>query len=108
MEMVTTVGGEGCEILIRGHVASEELDSMLKEVRALLGARGGELVLDMRSASVDGSFFIGTIGRLAIEARARAKKLVIKADGRIADWLVWAGLHRVARLDVSACALAET
>ncbi len=104
MQITSTVGGDGCELVVRGHVAGEGLSSMLEKGRDLLDAEGGELVLDMRSASVDGSLFVGTISRLALEARAHAKTLVVRANGRVADWLVWAGLHRVARLDVSACA----
>ena len=104
MQIRATVGEDACELVVRGHVAGEGLASMLEKGRDLLDAGGRELVLDMRSASVDGSVFVGTIGRLALEARARSKTLVVRANGRVADWLVWAGLHKVARLDVSACA----
>ena len=103
MDIVATIDEHGSELVLRGHMAGEELDAMLRKGRELLSAGGGELVLDMRAASVDGSFFVGTVGRLALDARSRAKTLVIRANGRIADWLVWAGLHKVARLDVSAC-----
>jgi hypothetical protein len=104
MQIRAMVGGDGCQLVVRGHVAGEGLSSVLEKGRDLLDAEGGELVLDMRSASVDGSLFVGTISRLALEARAHAKTLVVRANGRVADWLVWAGLHRVARLDVSSCA----
>ena len=104
MQIRATAGGDACELVVRGHVVAEGLNSLLEKGRDLLDTEGRELVLDMRSASVDGSLFVGTISRLALEARARTKTLVVRANGRVADWLVWAGLHKVARLDVSACA----
>jgi hypothetical protein len=90
----------GDELVVWGAVSDRDLEQMLAFGRELLSSREDEIALDMRSASVDGSGFVGTVAQLAMEARALAKTLVLRAAGRTADWLAWSGLQRVARLEV--------
>ena len=98
------------ELAVTGELGPDDMDLLVREGHGLLGAvgavgamgaEGTEVVLDMRGASPSGSAFIGAVAQIAMEARTRSKALVVRATGRTADWLVWAGLHRVARLDVS-------
>lgn len=94
------------ELAVTGELGPDDMDLLVREGHGLLGALGAmgaegtEAVLDMRGASPSGSAFVGAVAQIAMEARTRSKALVVRATGRTADWLVWAGLHRIARLDV--------
>lgn len=67
--------------------------------------RGGtppsQVVLDLRRVSLEDSSFLGMIAELALRAQQSGKTLVVRAAGRPADLMAWAGLHRVVTLELS-------
>jgi hypothetical protein len=103
MPFAATVDADESKLEVRGDLGQTELRDLLANGRRLLDGFAAErLILDMRRANTADSSFIGTVAELALEAKSRSKELVVCASGRAADWLVWAGLHKIAGLDVSA------
>ena len=88
-------------IAVSGELTPGDTDELVRQACELMDAEASQLLLDLRKADSDGSSFIGAVAQLGAEARARSKLLVVRADGRLADMLVWAGLHRVVTLHVS-------
>jgi hypothetical protein len=86
---------------VSGSLGVDELDEFLRRGRDLLGGAGPEFELDMIAVSPEASAFIGVVAQLGLEARSRSKKVIVRATGRTADWLVWSGLHRIVSLHVS-------
>ena len=92
---------EGNGLTASGDMSTEEIDRLIAHGQELLESDAPQVLLDVRKAAQEGSSFIGAIAHLGAEARARSKSLIVRADGRLADMLVWAGLHRVVTLYVS-------
>jgi hypothetical protein len=92
---------EGNGLTASGDISTEEIDKLIAHGQELLESEAPRLLLDIRKAAQEGSSFIGAIAHLGAEARARSKTLIVRADGHLADMLVWAGLHRVVTLYVS-------
>jgi len=92
---------EGNGLVTSGEVSAEEIDELIAHGSELLKGDAPQVLLDMRKATQDGSSFIGAVAQLGAEAKARSKSLIVRANGRLADLLVWAGLHRVVTLYVS-------
>lgn len=92
---------EGNGLTASGEMSTEEIDQLIVHGQALLDSDAPQVLIDVRKATQEGSCFIGAIAHLGAEARSRSKSLIIRADGRLADMLVWAGLHRVVTLYVS-------
>lgn len=98
---VATIRQQGSEeIIVWGTVSREDLPALLACGREVLAGECDAVVLDLRSATFDSSEFVGTMGELAMEARALAKTFALRASGRGADWLAWSGLQKIARLEV--------
>jgi len=92
---------EGNGLTASGEISDDEIDELIGHGQKLLQCDAPQVLLDMRRAAQEGSSFIGAIAHLGAEARALSKSLIVRADGRMADMLVWAGLHRVVTLYVS-------
>ena len=92
---------EGDGLTATGEITAEEIDELIARGLELLDSEAPKVLIDVRKAVQGGSSFIGAIAHLGAEARSRAKPLVVRAEGRLADMLVWAGLHRVVTLYVS-------
>lgn len=91
---------EGNGLKVSGTIGSHDMDEFLKQGGELLQAEAPQLLLDIRQAVPDDSSFLGVVAQLGAEARAASKTLIVRAQGRVADLLVWAGLHRVVTLYV--------
>jgi hypothetical protein len=98
--MADYVRGDG-ELRIEGKVSAEDMGELIAQGSWLLGSGPAELTLNLEAMTPDDSSFIGAVARLGAEARAASKTLVIRAQGRAADMLSWAGLHRVVTLHIS-------
>ena len=92
---------EGNGLTASGDMSTEEIDQLIQHGEELLGTSAPQVLIDIRKTTQENSSFIGAIAHLGAEARARSKSLIVRADGRLADMLVWAGLHRVVTLYVS-------
>ncbi len=92
---------EGNGLTAAGEITAEEIDELIAHGQELLDTGAPEVLIDVRQAMQGGSSFIGAIAQLGADARSRSKSLVVQAEGRLADMLVWAGLHRVVTLHVS-------
>jgi len=92
---------EGNGLTASGEISNEEIDELIGHGRELLQGEAPQVLLDIRKAAQEGSSFVVAIAHLGAEAKARSKSLIVRADGRMADMLVWAGLHRVVTLYVS-------
>jgi hypothetical protein len=98
---IATIRQQGSEeIVVWGPIAREDLHSLLECCREVLAGDCSKIILDLQSATIDSSEFVGTIGELAMEARSLAKDFSLRACDRIADWLAWSGLQKIARLEV--------
>ena len=100
---------------VEGEIASEDIDDLLTHGAWLLdsgqlasgsaGARlkagPSEVTLDLDSVSPVDSSLVGAIAQLGSDARLKSKTLVVRASGRAADLLSWAGLHRLVTLHIS-------
>lgn len=98
---MATFAREGNGLTVSGELAAEDIDELVVRGRELLDAEAPKILLDIRKAVHRGSTFIGAIAQLGAEARTRSKTLIVRAQGQIADVLVWAGLHRVVTLYVA-------
>ena len=92
---------KGNGLTVSGPVSKDEIDELLKQGMELLVAEAPRVLLDIRKAELNDSSFVGAVAQLGAEARSNSKSLIVRADGKIADLLVWAGLHRVVTLYVS-------
>ena len=93
----------GNELKVSGLLSAQENDHLTGHGNDLIvNAEAPELILDVSAASFGDSSFVGVIAQLGGEARSRSKTLIVRAAGRPADLLVWAGLHRLVTLHVSA------
>lgn len=92
---------EGGTLSVSGRLSAEDFDALLARGRELLAVETREPVLDMRGAAAEDSKFVGAVAQLGAEACARDKNLIVRASGRAADLLVWAGLYRVAILKIA-------
>ncbi len=86
---------------VEGRVAAEDLDELVEQGTWLLDSGPAELTLDLEALDAQDSSFIGVVAKLGAEASAGSKKLTVRAKGRAADMLSWAGLHRVVTLHIS-------
>ncbi len=98
--MATYVRGTGI-LRIGGDLSSYDLDDLVSEGTWLLDSGPEEVTLDFDAATPIDSSFIGAVAQLGSDARAKSKTLVVRASGRAADMLSWAGLHRIATLHIS-------
>jgi len=98
---MTSYAIEGNGLTVNGSIASEGLDEFVRQGMTLLDIPVPQLILDIRDTAQEDSAFLGAIAQLGAEARARSKTLVVRANGRTADVLVWAGLHRIVTLYIS-------
>jgi anti-anti-sigma regulatory factor len=98
---MTNYSLEGNSLAVSGELANELLDEFVDRGLALLDIPVPQVILDIRQTSQADSAFLGAIAQLGAEARTRAKTLVVRAQGRTADVLVWAGLHRIVTLYIS-------
>jgi anti-anti-sigma regulatory factor len=92
---------EGNGLRVSGSLGSAEMEEFLRRGQELLGGEAPQLLLDIRQAQPKDSSFLGVIAQLGAEARGRSKTLIVRANGRVADLLVWAGLHRIVTLYVA-------
>ncbi len=95
---------EGNELKVSGTLGPGENEELFRLGSELLEAEAPQLLLDISRAEHEGSSLVGAVARLGAEARVRSKSLTVRAEGRIADLLVWAGLHRIVTLHVSEAA----
>lgn len=87
---------------ITGVITRSEAHAFVAHGRKLLDCDVEEVIVDLSGIHAEDSSFLGMIAELAVEAGSRPKKLVIRATGKVADLVAWAGLHRVAKLEISA------
>ncbi len=99
--MASYVRGEGI-LRVTGELLTDDLGELIAQGAWLLDSDRAELTLDLEALEPIDSSFIGVLAQLGADARARSKTLVIRATGRVADMLSWAGLHRVVTLHISA------
>jgi hypothetical protein len=90
------------ELVVSGRLKIDDVDLLVDWGRGLLDSGTDEIVLDLRGAEAPSKTFVGAVAQIAMCAHTKSKTLLVKATGRTADWLVWSGLHRVARLEVQA------
>jgi len=90
------------ELIVTGRLRTDDVELLVDWGRGLFDGDSPEAVLDLRNAVAPSTTFVGAVAQMAMEARSKSKKLIVRATGRTADWLVWSGLHRVAHLDVEA------
>lgn len=98
---MATFASEGNGLVVSGKLADDEVDELTKWTGELLGKEPPRLLLDIRRIESENSSLVGVVAELGAEARKRSKTLIVRAEGRLADLLVWAGLHRVVTLYVS-------
>ena len=98
--MATYVRDEGT-LRVGGELSADDLDDLIAQGAWLLDCDPAELTLDLEALDPIDSSFIGALAQLGADARARRKRLVVQASGRVADMLSWAGLHRVVTLHIS-------
>jgi anti-anti-sigma regulatory factor len=98
---MTTYEIEGNSLSVSGALSTDRLDEFVQQGMALLDIPVPQVILDIRQTSQEDSAFLGAIAQLGAEARTRSKTLVVRAMGRTADVLVWAGLHRIVTLYIS-------
>ncbi|MHC4200794.1 MAG: STAS domain-containing protein [Planctomycetota bacterium] len=98
---MATFASEGNGLVVSGKLAEDEMDELTRQVGELLGKEPPRLLLDVRQIETESSTLVGVVAELGAEARKRSKTLIVRAEGRLADLLVWAGLHRVVTLYVS-------
>jgi hypothetical protein len=98
---MATYEREGDVLKVSGAVSSEDLGAFFDRGVELVRDAGSEAVVDVTGVSLEDSSFIGTIADLGSQARLLSKTLTVRAAGRTADLLVWAGLHRLLTLRVS-------
>ncbi|MHC5056427.1 MAG: hypothetical protein ACYTKD_17155 [Planctomycetota bacterium] len=89
-------------LTVSGPLRCEDFDHFLDCGRSVLDTAGSEVLLTFTDATVEDSKFIGAVAQFAAEARARSVGVTIRAQGRAADMLAWAGLHRLAALEIAA------
>ena len=94
------VRGEGI-LRVTGDLLADDLDELIVQGAWLLASGPAELTLDLEALDPVDSSFIGALAQLGADAGVRSKTLVIRASGRVADMLSWAGLHRVVTLHIS-------
>jgi len=98
---IATIRQQGTEeIVVWGDVSREECEELAECAGEVFAGKAETVVLDLRSATFNSSEFVGAVAKLAMEARALAREFTVRASGRVADWLAWSGLQRIARLDV--------
>ncbi len=98
--MASYVRGEGI-LRVTGDLLADDLDDLIVQGAWLIDSDRAEVTLDLETLEPIDSSFIGALAQLGADARARSKTLVIRASGRVADMLSWAGLHRVVTLHIS-------
>lgn len=98
--MASYVRGEGI-LKVTGDLLADDLDELVAQGAWLLDSDRAEVTLDLDALDPIDSSFIGVLAQLGADARASSKTLVIRASGRAADMLSWAGLHRVVTLHIS-------
>jgi hypothetical protein len=86
---------------VKGSISTDDLEAFIEHGNWLLGAESKVVTLDLSAMNPDESSFVGAVAQLGTEAHRRSKTLVVKATGRAADMLSWAGLHRVVTLHIS-------
>jgi ABC-type transporter Mla MlaB component len=105
---MATFASEGNGLVVSGKLAEDEMDELTKQASELLAKEPPRLLLDVRQIETETSALVGVVAELGAEARKRSKTLIVRAEGRLADLLVWAGLHRVVTLYVSNAATPVT
>ena len=98
--MASYVRGTGT-LRVGGELSSEDLEDLISEANWLLGSGPAELTLDLDAVDPIDSSFLGAVAQLGSDARSKSKTLIVRASGRTADMLSWAGLHRVVALHIS-------
>lgn len=86
---------------VEGEISAEDIDELLTQGAWLLDSGPSEVTLDLETVDPVDSSFVGAVAQLGSDARSRSKALVVRASGRTADILSWAGLHRVVTLHIS-------
>jgi len=99
---MATFSREGNGLTVSGRLDVDQMDEFIARGQDLLAAPVPQVILDIRQMSHESSSLIGAVAQLGAEARSKAKSLIVRANGPMADLLVWAGLHRVVTLYVSA------
>jgi anti-anti-sigma regulatory factor len=92
---------EGNSLAVTGDLVTEGLDEFVQQGMSLLEREAPKLILDIRATSQGDSAFLGAIAQLGAEAKTRDKTLIVRATGKNADVMVWAGLHRIVTLYIS-------
>ena len=98
---MATFASEGNGLVVSGKLAGDEMDELTRQAGELLDKEPLRLLLDIRQVEAATSSLVGVVAELGAEARKRSKTLIVRAEGTVADLLVWAGLHRVVTLYVS-------
>ena len=98
---MATFASEGNGLVVSGKLAEDEMDELTRQAGELLDKEPPRLLLDIRRIESETSSLVGVVAELGAEARKRSKTLIVRAEGRLADLLVWAGLQRVVTLHVS-------
>ena len=98
---MVSYGREGNGLRVSGLLGTDDTDELLNQGQELLKAEAPQLLLDIRQLEPADSSFLGVVAQLGAEAGNTSKTLIVRAQGRVADLLVWAGLHRIVTLYVS-------
>lgn len=98
---MVTFAREGNGLTVSGELAAEDMDEFVRRGMELVQSDAPQVLLDIRQAEDQGSSFIGAVAEVGAAARSSSKRLIVRAEGRLADLLVWAGLHRVVTLYVA-------
>ena len=89
-------------LTLTGSISRDEAHAFVAHSHKLLDCESDVVTVDLTGVHVADSSFLGMIAELAVEAGTRSKSLVIRATGKVADLVAWAGLHRIAKLELSA------
>ena len=98
--MASYMRGKGV-LRVGGELSSDDLDDLVSEGSWLIESEPADITLDLEAVQPLDSSFLGAVAQLGSDARANSKNLIVRASGRAADMLSWAGLHRVATLHIS-------
>ena len=91
---------------VSGSIGRDEAQAFATHSHQLLESSSDMIIVDLTGVHAADSSFLGMIAELAVEVGSQSKTLVIRATGKVADLVAWAGLQRVATLELSAGASA--
>ena len=86
------------KLTVHGVLEGGEDTEFDKWLRKLLESPGRELIVDLDDVSYVSSTYIGLIGAVGIEARARGKELCVIAQGKVLETFREAGFGEFAGL----------